>query len=138
MVTLPQGRLEKGELPDKRCAVPGPRRSEYDDVCYLFCNHCDSFIRAWQARESARYHEKKGIYVATEHKRGMKKLSQQLQQTQDAMAAMQREKMVWRDQQLVLMHEEYNHAIKEHAAQLQIENQNAMQLVQQGDDDTEA
>ena len=92
------------------------------------------FIRARQARESARYHEKKAIYLATERKKEVQNLSQQLQQTQNAMAAMQQEQTAWRDQQLALMHEEYNRAIKEHAVQPQTENQGAAQLVQQGND----
>jgi hypothetical protein len=61
--------------------------------------------------------QKRSNFAMTEHKKAMsqvQQLSQQLQQIQSAMAAMQ-QKAEWKDQQLVLMHEEYNCAIKKHA-----------------------
>jgi hypothetical protein len=99
------------------------------------------FIYTWKVRESACYHEKRAIYATTEYEKGMpqvQKMTQQLQQTQSAMEAMQQGQEEWKYQQLVLMHEEYNCAIKEYVLLLQIENLDTIQPVQQSDDDAEA
>jgi hypothetical protein len=63
----------------------------------------------------------------------VQQLLQQLQQKQSAMAAMQKE-AEWKDQQFTLMHKEYNSLINECLPPPQMEDQDAMQPVQQGDD----